>query len=293
MKGYLCMGDIKTFVIVPVGEDVERLRWCLQGLEAQSDPDFGVVIALDSKGGGSDDALWKRFTSWYFPASGRAAILAHLPPEPGSYRPSATRNIGAAAAIERGADLLIFLDGDCIPDPDFVAAHKAAYDAWPDDLSFGFRRHLPESFLLELETVTDAEMLRHAVMEPRQHCLPETPTAWDVFSCNMSVQSSVFAQLNGFDNEYDGAWGGEDTDFAARFVAAKVPCMDLSPLQGGYVTHVDHARRAVAESANVRRGMILQAMAGERPVVCANGLEQTKGDLKNEHDGDKDSGGGN
>ena len=45
--------------------------------------------------------------------------------------PATARNIGLRIAKQRGAALVCFLDGDCVPQPDWLAAMQAAQQANP------------------------------------------------------------------------------------------------------------------------------------------------------------------
>ena len=103
-------------VIIPVFNDAQRLRGCLEALVCQSYPRscFEVVV-VDN--GSSDDPC---------------AALAVLPTaqlaneaRPGSY---AARNVGLALAV---GSILAFTDSDCVPEPDWIARGVARLHASP------------------------------------------------------------------------------------------------------------------------------------------------------------------
>ena len=102
-------------VVVTTYNRPDALRAVLDGLAAQADLDFEVIVADD---GSRDDtrALVER-TGAGFPVP-----LSHTWQEDKGFRAGAARNRAAERA--RG-DYLVFLDGDCIPRPDFVACHRA------------------------------------------------------------------------------------------------------------------------------------------------------------------------
>ncbi|MFZ8507337.1 hypothetical protein ACO1M3_14115, partial [Staphylococcus aureus] len=58
----------------------------------------------------------------------------HVPPGPHGLRVGAGRNAAAAAAIAEGAELLVFLDVDCLPGPEVFARYADAAAAHPDAL---------------------------------------------------------------------------------------------------------------------------------------------------------------
>ena len=58
---------------------------------------------------------------------------------------AAARNAGAAAALERGAELLVFLDVDCLPDPGLVGHYARAAVEHPESLLCGPVAYLPQT----------------------------------------------------------------------------------------------------------------------------------------------------
>lgn len=126
---------------------------------------------------------------------------------------AAARN--RAARIATG-DLLVFLDVDCIPDPDLVVDHRA--HARPG-LLMGTVRYLPpgvpgalEGFCFdELEAVGETHVARPAVTEV------ERAPAELFWSLDFAATRETWCELGGFDERFVG-YGGEDTDlgFTAR-----------------------------------------------------------------------------
>src|SRR5690606_12090639 len=71
--------------------------------------------------------------------------LVRCDTEDGALPLARARNTGAAAALEAGADLLVFLDVDCIPGPDLVGRYRqtAADRTHADSLLCGPVSYLP------------------------------------------------------------------------------------------------------------------------------------------------------
>lgn len=107
---------LRASVIVPTYGDWDALAGCLACLAAQTVPAeaFEIVVADNNPGSAPPPAL-------VLPANARRVHE----PAPGSY---AARN--AAAATARG-DILFFTDADCRPEPEWIAAGLAAFDADP------------------------------------------------------------------------------------------------------------------------------------------------------------------
>ncbi|MGB7156880.1 MAG: glycosyltransferase family 2 protein [Tepidisphaeraceae bacterium] len=90
-------------VIIPVFNDPQRLRACLERLEAQTYPRWRYeVIVVDN---GSTPPIH---------LNGMRQVRVLYEPRPGSYH---ARNTGIAAAT---GEVLAFTDSDCVPAPDWI-----------------------------------------------------------------------------------------------------------------------------------------------------------------------------
>lgn len=103
-------------VVVPVRDDAERLRLCLQALEAQRFPPERYEVRVVDNGSQEDVSG----AAAGFP---RTVVLRES--QPGSY---AARNRGLAQA--RG-EVVAFTDADCLPEPDWLACGVAALGREP------------------------------------------------------------------------------------------------------------------------------------------------------------------
>jgi GT2 family glycosyltransferase len=142
---------------------------------------------------------------------------------------SRARNQGAFHA---GADYVVFLDGDCVPNRGFVAHHKAL--AQPGHFVNGSRVLLSERLSrraiegeIELDRLTpldwlrlrlagDANKLTHLLYWPGAPGRVRTQFRWKgLRSCNFGVWYRDFEAVNGFDESFSG-WGHEDADLGLR-----------------------------------------------------------------------------
>ncbi|MCW2528513.1 MAG: putative sugar transferase [Pseudonocardiales bacterium] len=146
---------------------------------------------------------------------GPAATTA---PMSGGHLPLArARNRGAEVALARGAELLIFLDVDCIPGPGLIWRYLDAVQlhAHSDALLCGPVTYLPPPPyggypIGALHTLADPHPAR-----------PVPPTGavvaggdYDLFwSLSFALSSRSWRAIGGFSERYEG-YGGEDTDFA-------------------------------------------------------------------------------
>ncbi len=135
------------------------------------------------------------------------------------------RNVGADAALAGGADLLVFLDVDCIPGTALLQRYHqvAGRPAHAEALLCGPVTYLappgPSGYPLDaLDAMVDPHPARPAppdgvVVADDQHGL--------FWSLSFAVTSATWRRVGGFCERYRG-YGGEDTDFAQCAAAAGV-----------------------------------------------------------------------
>jgi glycosyltransferase involved in cell wall biosynthesis len=215
-------------VIVTTYNRPDALAAVLAGLAAQKDRDFEVLVADD---GSRDDTrqLVEREIA-RFPVS-----LRHVWQDDLGFRAGAARN--RAAAQSRG-DYLIFLDGDCVPRPDWTARHGDL--AEPGWMVAGNRILLSPAFTQEvlatgapIHTWDFTQWQKAAEDGVINRTLPLRSVGlgplrklaarrWQrVRSCNLGVWARDFGRVNGFDETFEG-WGYEDSDLAVRLLNAGV-----------------------------------------------------------------------
>ncbi|WP_222126269.1 glycosyltransferase family 2 protein [Rothia kristinae] len=154
------------------------------------------------------------------------------------------RNLAAAAGREAGADLLVFLDADCLPGPRLLQRCEAAAVAHPRALLAGPVTYLdPEQSRWDLERIAAAPHPHPARPDPPDgevllmRAGREERAAWDLFwSLSFAVRPEVFDRIGGFFEGYTG-YGGEDTDFAYRAYRAGV---NLAWVGGAHAFHQHH-----------------------------------------------------
>ncbi len=198
-------------VVIPTRGRLERLAGCLRALQAEL-PGAEVLLANNGPAFAGDvDALW--------PEGGLSVI------ECGQVGPAEARNLGAQQAR---SGWLLFLDGDCLPQPGWWAVLREAAEH-QRGCCCGGRRVLPEDGNSLPEQVS--QMISDAVME--YHTSAEDADAADLTagsrrttflaSHNMLLQRDDFVALGGFDARNFPAAGGEDRDFSRRWLAAGKP----------------------------------------------------------------------
>lgn len=239
-------------VIVTTYNREDALAAVLRSLARQTDPDFEVLVADD----GSGPATAALVEAWKAKAGHRVEHIWH--PDDG-FRAAEIRNRAILAARGR---YCIFLDGDCIVRPDFVATHRRL--AEPGWFVTGNRvllsSALTEKVLREERTpeswtmsqwlaergrggVNRLSALLHLPLGPLRRLRRK---AWEgARSCNMGIWRADLDKVDGFDADYSG-WGKEDSDLIVRLLHAGVHRKD-----GTFATGVIHLWHKEADRARL------------------------------------------
>lgn len=263
-------------VIVTTYNRPDALRAVLAGLFAQTDRDFEVLVADD----GSGHETRRLVDSM---ARGAPVAVRHVWQQDRGFRAGAARNRAMAVA---GGDYLIFLDGDCIPRPDWVAQHRRlAERGWMVAgnrilLSERLTRHVLEAgepvHAWSFGRWRLAQLAGHINRTLPLRRLPLGPlrklgaTRWQrVRTCNLGVWAADFRAVNGFDERFEG-WGFEDSDLAVRLINHGVRRKEGAFATGVlHLWHREHDRRFEAKNRE-----LLQRRIASREVRAAVGLDR-------------------
>lgn len=219
---------MKATVIVTTYNRPDALRAVLEGYLVQDRLDFELLVADD----GSTEVTG-RLVEDYVKRAGFP--LRHVWQEDRGFRPGAARNRAMASGF---ADYVIFTDGDCVPQADFVSRHLML--AEPGHFLGGNRILLSEAFTrkalaqqLPLHQWTMAAWIAAWLRRDINRMLPlwrlpdgafrrRRPRQWEgIKTCNFSAWRADLQKINGFDEAYSG-WGLEDSDLVIRLLHAGV-----------------------------------------------------------------------
>ena len=127
---------------------------------------------------------------------------------------AAARNRGVAHALERGADVVVLLDVDCLAGHDLVAAYAAAVarhrtTVWSGPVTY-LSRACPAATRSTGSTCSTIP-IPPARTPGRSRVLP-APDPDLFWSLSFALSRPAWHQIGGFCEDYVG-YGGEDTDF--------------------------------------------------------------------------------
>lgn len=269
------MAPLTTLIITTYNRPA-ALAAVLRAVEGQIILPSQVLIADD--GSGPETAGLIR--SWQ-----NRLPLQHIWQEDRGFRAAEARN---RALVQATGELVIFLDGDCLPRPDFIARHQAL--AEPGYFVAGQRILLSQAF-------SDAVTERHIMLEKWplmrlaaarlrgqiNRFLPllslkgggwrrRRGQNWKgVRTCNLAAWRSDLVAVDGFDSAFQG-WGLEDSDLAIRLFNAGVQRKD-----GRFSVAVFHLWHREADRAALPQNrQRLEALLGERRIKAQSGLSSIK-----------------
>jgi glycosyltransferase involved in cell wall biosynthesis len=254
-------------VIITTYNREDALDLALRALGRQTDRNFEVLVADD----GSGQATAAVVAGW---KDDLGVPVTHVWQENRGFRAGEIRNHAIAAS--RG-QYCIFLDGDCLARPDFVARHRAL--AEPGWFVVGNRILLSPTLTttvltraLAPETWGFAKLLNERVGGGVNRLMPAlnlplgglrrlSPKSWSgARTCNLAVARADLDRVDGFDTAFNG-WGLEDSDLVVRLIKVGVRRKD-----GRFATGVVHLWHAEADRSNLGRNrqMLEDVLRNER-----------------------------
>lgn len=267
-------------VVITTYNRSDALLAVLQGLALQDDTGFTVVVADDGSRPEHCQALHASVVAQ------RLGVVHMWHPDVG-FTASCARNRGVAAAP--GADYLVFLDGDCVPEVDFVRRHRQL--AQRGCLVNGSRVMLSQALTQQLLSSGQGAAGRSSGFWLRQRVLGRASKltgllrlpdgayrvradfSWKgIRSCNMGLWREDFERVNGFDESFVG-WGHEDADFVLRLHHADVRRKNgFCATEVYHLWHAEFSRAQESHNAATVRERVLSGQVRATKGYSDNGL---------------------
>lgn len=248
-----CLAPTPVTVTTAGGATVTALpgnRWdLLAGVEPEQPPTVSVVVPYFQAQAGLDQVL-AALTVTTHPRTRVQVVVADdgsdRPPSlqalDGSgitgavvrqadqgFRAAAARNLGAAAA---DGEILVFLDGDTVPEPDYLTRLTRLPALCPDALTVGRRRHAdlngwtPTAITDWLQgtgpaprELTEPQWLRDLYAGSADLLRVDRRSYRAVISAVLATSREMFSAIGGFDESFRG-YGGEDWELTHRAYTA-------------------------------------------------------------------------
>ncbi len=272
------MSHFSVSVIITTYNRSDALLAVLAGLARQTQRDFEVVVADDGSREEHQRVLRES-------AVARELKVVHVWHPDVGFTAAKARNRGVAAAQ---GQYLVLLDGDCVPEVDFIARHRqlAAPGCFVNGSRVLLSPALTQRVLDGAETVCgraaafwlrqrlrgDASKLTHLLRLPDGAWRVQADFAWKgIRSCNMGVWRRDYETVDGFDESFVG-WGHEDADFVLRLHHA-----GIRRKNGFCATEVYHLwHREAARDTESANAQTVRARMRTGIVKAAAGYSQSR-----------------
>ena len=269
---------MKATVIVAIYKDIEALDLILKSLSEQTySGSYEIIVAED----GSDISV-KEFIK-NLPYNN---ILHTTQKDVGWQK---NKSINNAIKISKG-ELLIFLDGDCIPYSNFIENYLLS--AKPKTALAGRRVELGAQYSAKLRAkeISSKELeknyFKHYFSLMRDntrryeegikfnkffHKLKYKDKVSHILGCNFAVNRQDMLNINGFNEDYTSPSVGEDTDIEFRLI--KTGCV-IKPVRNlANVFHLFHeSKYSSADHENSTK--IYNKIKERNEFVCKNGIKK-------------------
>ena len=266
------MPNASLAVVISTYNNPDFLHLTLEGYRQQTDHHFSIYIADD--GSSKETAQLIERLQADFPAP-----IHHYWQEDHGFRKARIHN---RAIAQISASHTLLTDGDCIPLPGLVAAHRrfSGEDYFVSGSRVLLSRPCSER-LCQQQSFDTARSggwwLKQRVSGNINRLLPLLlPTTLSPAStqlegirgCHLCCPTRALIQINGFDESFEG-WGREDSDLTARLLHAGFKRRNLRGMPVLHLWHEESSRRHLAENDDM-----LQACLNERRIEAAYGLKQ-------------------
>ncbi|MBC7450261.1 MAG: glycosyltransferase [Cytophagales bacterium] len=255
-------------VIIGFYKKLDFLELILQGLSAQTYTDFEVIVAEDN-----NDATTIAFINAYQKKVSFPIILVQQ--EDKGFRKN--RILNKAISVSSG-NILVFFDGDCIPHRESL---KEFASNTKDNIILSGRRVMLSQRIseriLKRNSIQRLNTLSVALSGSKH--IEESiylPFAWipkkkkrGLLGCNYSIQKKALVAINGFDEDYEKAGVGEDSDIEWRLLKLNYT---IQPMKfKSIVYHIYHDSNYDESDVQFNTAMMIRKKEAGN-TYCTNGL---------------------
>lgn len=265
---------MQASVVISYYKNIANLEVLLLALKNQSSKNtFEVIISED------DDAIeTKNFISQQqallpFP-------LIHLSQSDEGFRKCRALNRAIEAA---SSDFILFLDGDCIPHRHFIKEYLLA--KLPGRILYGRRVMLSDRISKDIFQhkkfaglsilnllLKGCKRVEEGLYMPFLPQFLKQKSNGRLLGCNMGILKKDLLSINGFDEDYTFAGGGEDSDIEWRLEALKNLTFYSMKFRA-IVYHLYHVDR-FTPAMELKNNVVLAKKINQNNFVCINGIQK-------------------
>lgn len=266
------MNPATLAVVISTYNAPDFLRLVLEGYRQQSDLNFVIYIADDGSGA-ETSALIDQIKA------GFPVPIHHIWQEDSGFRKARIHNRTISKIRE---PYTLLTDGDCIPMPDMVAAHRrfAGHNyfisgsrillskRWSETLCRESALKTSRSLFWWLKQKLQGNINRLMPLHLKPYLTKPSEKLAGIRGCHLSCSTQALITINGFDESFEG-WGREDSDLTARLLHAGLKRRNL---RGAPVLHLWH--REFSRNRLEENNAMLQACLNESRIEAIHGLKQ-------------------
>ncbi|MCA0387769.1 MAG: glycosyltransferase [Bacteroidetes bacterium] len=238
---------ITSSVIISFYKNLKYLELVLSGFERQDNKDFEVIIADDGSPPDVVRHVEKMGGNTSFP-------LLHLWHPDKGFRKNKILNKSITAAR---SDYIIFVDGDCIPHAKFVSGYlnhrsygvaltgrrvnlsdKITRQLTPENVKAGWLEKNFTQVVLDGLFGDSFDVEKGFYSENRQILKFFNRKKRGIVGCNFGLYREDLLRVNGFDERYEAASVGEDSDIQYRLELLGIKVKSLNHIAVQY--HLNH-----------------------------------------------------
>jgi glycosyltransferase involved in cell wall biosynthesis len=257
-------------LIISTCDQPDYLSRVLRAVATQTQPVAELTVADDGSGPETKSVVDEWAARQPFPCR-------HVWQEKSGFRKSRVLNIAVAGTR---ADYVVFLDGDTVPHPDFVADHQSAARA--GFFTQGHRALIERkaaAFFGKGDFPADRRRAlfsgqlkgwKHAYRWPFALAKARADLR-GVRGCNFALWRRDFEAVNGYNEAFVG-WGREDSELAVRLMNSGVRRLDLRGRALCY--HLWHP--PASRAGLVANDRMLEEAIATKSTRCQSGFDQHK-----------------
>ena len=259
-------------VVISTYNAPQMLRLVLDGYARQDDLDFSIYIADDGSGPATQQVIEG------FRQQNPAMAVHHVHHEDAGFRKMRIHNRVLKQCNE---DYILLTDGDCIPLPGLIAAHRrlATVGSFVSGSRVLIAQKLSEKLQQENGKVNLGlgNLLKWRLQRNINRLLPLLFPVYassphdrlnGIRGCHLACWRVDLLTVNGFDESFEG-WGREDSDLAARLLHAGIHRRDMRGSPVLHLWHKEESRRRLDENDDMLRQCLKQ-----KRIRAIKGIEQ-------------------
>jgi len=261
--------DLKVSLIIAFYKNIDALSLIFSALQKQSFKSFEVVVAEDDNNELSKEFIEKAQAKMPF-------VVKHVSQDvDDGFRKNQMLN---RAINVTESDIIVFLDGDCIPHKHFIREY--ALNTKAGEALFGRRVMLSETFTNKLGSsknvnlltfsnliLSGSKKLKYGLYLPFITPYRET----GIWGCNWGIYKKHLLEVNGYDEDYVRAGVGEDVDIEWRLKQTGVKLKSVR--FGAIIYHMHHPENYTSDDVNANFQLFEEKKKANR-FFCENGMEK-------------------